>query len=108
MYRWVIDDLNSNRMRSRVIMSVDKVIGYAFLYPATGFSDRNFASFGFLDPVAANRERSILLLDWAIAECTKEGRKEKFLQIATEIIEHNRKAYRTLLDNGSIPKLPEV
>ena len=78
MYRWVIDDLNSNRMRSRVIMSVDKAIGYAFLYPATGFSDRNFASFGFLDPVAANRERSILLLDWAIAECTKDGRKLLF------------------------------
>lgn len=78
MYRWVIDDLNSNRIRSRVIMSVSDVIGYAFLYPATGFSDRNFASFGFIDPVAANRERSFLLLDWAIAECRKDGKKLLF------------------------------
>ncbi|EQD59060.1 hypothetical protein B1B_08356, partial [mine drainage metagenome] len=37
----------------------------------------------------------------------KHESKAKFLQIATEIIEHNRKAYRTLLDNGSIAKLPE-
>ncbi len=37
----------------------------------------------------------------------KHESKEKFLQIATEIIEHNRKAYQTLLDNGSITKLPE-
>ena len=78
MYRWVIDELNNNRIRSRVIMSVDRVIGYAFIYPATGFSDRNFASFGFTDPVTANRERSILLLDWAMAECTKDGRKLLF------------------------------
>ncbi|MGC8514685.1 MAG: GNAT family N-acetyltransferase [Thermoplasmata archaeon] len=78
MYRWVIDDLNKNRIRSRVIMSIDKVIGYAFLYPATGFSDRNFASFGFIDPVTANRERSFILLDWAITECRKDGRKLLF------------------------------
>jgi malate dehydrogenase (oxaloacetate-decarboxylating) len=38
----------------------------------------------------------------------KHESKEKFLKIATEIIEHNRMAYSTLLDNGSIPKLPEV
>jgi GNAT superfamily N-acetyltransferase len=75
MYRWVINDLNSNRIRSRVILSVSNVIGYAFVFPATGFSDRNFASFGFLDPALANRERSLLLLDWAIAECRKDMRK---------------------------------
>ena len=78
MYHWVIDELNINKIRSRVIMSLDRVIGYAFLYPATGFSDRNFASFGFIDPVTANRERSFILLDWAIAECRKDGRKLLF------------------------------
>ncbi len=78
MYRWVIDDLNNNRMRSRVIMSLDRVIGYAFLYPATGFSDRYFASFGFKDPLSANTERSNILLDWAIRECRKENRKLLF------------------------------
>ena len=75
MYRWVISDLDNNRIRSRVIMSLNKVIGYAFLYSATGFSDRNFASFGFMDPVTANRERSFLLIDWAIGECRKDRRK---------------------------------
>ena len=75
MYRWVISDLDNNRIRSRVIMSLNKVIGYAFLYSATGFSDRNFASFGFMDPVTANGERSCLLIDWAIGECRKDRKK---------------------------------
>jgi GNAT superfamily N-acetyltransferase len=75
MYRWVISDLDNNRIRSRVIMSLNKVIAYSFLYSATGFSDRNFASFGFMDPVTANRERSFLLIDWAISECRKDRKK---------------------------------
>lgn len=34
--------------------------------------------------------------------------KKKFLEIATDIIEENRKAYAALLDSGSIRPKPEM
>lgn len=63
-FQIVIDSLNSNQMKSRVILSGINVSAYAFVTPSQLHKDRLHATVGFTDPQFANEERANNLLQW--------------------------------------------
>ncbi len=78
MYAWIISELDQNRCKSRVIVSQNKVIGYAFIYAPSGYSDRYFLSLGFVTPEDSNEERFQLLMDWGRLEARSSHKKLLF------------------------------
>lgn len=60
----VIAALNSNQIKSRVILSGINVSAYAFLTPSTDLTDRVYGSAGFTNPDFVNEERVSTLLSW--------------------------------------------
>lgn len=60
----VIDALNSNKLKSRVILSGINVSAYAFITPSVDLTDRIYGSVGFTDPSFVTEERVDNLLTW--------------------------------------------
>lgn len=60
----VIDALNSNRLKSRVILSGINVSAYAFITPSNELTDRIYGSVGFTDPSFITDDRVNNLLNW--------------------------------------------
>lgn len=60
----LIESLNSNRIKSRVILSGINVSAYAFITPSTDHTDRLYATLGFTDPKFASQERVDNLMSW--------------------------------------------
>ncbi len=60
----IIESLNSNQIKSRVILSGINVSGYAFVTPSHLHKDRLHATVGFTDPQFATEERVDNLMGW--------------------------------------------
>lgn len=60
----VIDALNSNKIKSRVILSGINVSAYAFITPSTDLTDRIYGNVGFTDPSFVSEDRANNLLTW--------------------------------------------
>lgn len=86
MFQGVIEDLNENKVKSRLIVSGEKPAGYAYYRIPENMSDRILGNVGFVDVEAANSERAENLLGWLIAEAKSMGR---FVMI-NEIFNGNR------------------
>ena len=63
-FEGLIQELNANRLKSRVILSGINVSGYAFVAPSTDYGDRIYGSVGFTNPSFATEERLSNLLTW--------------------------------------------
>ncbi len=92
-FEGLIQELNANRLKSRVILSGINVSAYAFVAPSTDYGDRIYGSIGFTDPSFATEERLSNLLAWLedMARLQRkylmidkmfnaEGLEEKYLQ----------------------------
>lgn len=60
----LIQELNANRLKSRVILSGINVSAYAFVAPSNDYGDRVYGSIGFTDPSFATEERLSSLIIW--------------------------------------------
>ncbi len=63
-FKPLIESLNSNQIKSRVILSGINVSGYAFVMPSHLHKDRLHATVGFTDPDFATEERVDKLMGW--------------------------------------------
>ena len=73
MYSGIIAMLVQNNLKSRVIISNNVVVAYAFLIRPNDFSDRIYAHFGFNSEMAANTTRLDTLIAWAINDARSSG-----------------------------------
>ncbi len=64
-FKGIIDLLNSNKIKSRVILSGINVAAYGFVMESQNLDDRIYGSLGFTDPAFANETRLRNLLEWA-------------------------------------------
>lgn len=60
----IIEALNANKMKSRVVLSGINVSAYAFITPSVQHTDRLYATVGFTDPKFATEERTDNLMSW--------------------------------------------
>ncbi len=60
----LIESLNANRIKSRVILSGINVSAYAFITPSNEHTDRLYATVGFTDPQFVSAERTGNLMKW--------------------------------------------
>ena len=73
MYSGIIAMLDQNNLKSRVIISNNVVVAYAFLIRPNDFSDRIYAHIGFVNDIAANTTRLDTLITWARNEARYSG-----------------------------------
>ena len=73
MYSGIIAMLDQNNLKSRVIISNNVVVAYAFLIRPNDFSDRMYAHFGFETDTAASTTRLDTLITWARNEARYSG-----------------------------------
>ena len=70
----VIERLNSNEIKSRVILSGVNVAAYAYIMESKEKTDRIYGSIGFVDEKYCTEERINNLLEWVSSEAKKNGR----------------------------------
>lgn len=70
----VIESLNSNQIKSRVILSGINVSGYAFVTPSHLHKDRLHATVGFTDPKFATEDRVDNLMGWLEGHARAQGK----------------------------------
>ena len=95
-FRGIISLLNSNKIKSRVILSGINVAAYGFVMESQHLDDRIYGSLGFTDPSFASETRLKNLIDWAenIASSMK-----RYLMI-NEIFNSESLGEKYLLDHG--------
>ena len=71
----VVDSLNANRMKSMAILSDGKPAGYAFFMEPGIFSDRLYASVGFVSPELYLESRLGTIMEWLIGATAESGKK---------------------------------
>lgn len=73
-FQGIIDDLNANRIKSRLILSGKEPAGYAYyLLPGT-MSDRILGNLGFVDKKYSTDGRCENLMKWLLQEGKSQGR----------------------------------
>ncbi|WP_337860482.1 GNAT family N-acetyltransferase [Ferroplasma sp.] len=77
-YTSIINLLNENKIRSRIIMHKNQFIGYAYIMDSQDKSDRLYADAGFVSPKKITDERVNELFTWLIG-IAKESRKKLML-----------------------------
>lgn len=90
----LIQQLNSNKLKSRVILSGINVSAYAFVAPNPDYGDRIYGSIGFTDRSFATEERLSNLLAW-LEDIARLQRKYLMIDSmfnAEELEEHFLKA----------------
>ncbi|HKJ96615.1 MAG TPA: hypothetical protein VJ944_02595, partial [Thermoplasmataceae archaeon] len=70
----IIEDLNENRIKSRLIMSNKEPAGYAYYVMPESMTDRILGNVGFVDGKFASGERAENLLGWLLNESKSMGR----------------------------------
>ncbi|WP_188681725.1 GNAT family N-acetyltransferase [Thermogymnomonas acidicola] len=73
-FRAIINLLNSNRIKSRVILSGINVAAYGFFMDSSEMRDRSFATVGFTDPAFANEQRLRNIVEWIVGSVSSSGR----------------------------------
>lgn len=70
----IIEDLNENRIKSRLILSGKKPAGYVYYLVNEQMTDRILGNIGFVEGSMATGDRARNLLEWLIAEGRESGR----------------------------------
>ncbi len=70
----IIEDLNENRIKSRLILSNRDPAGYAYYIVPEGMSDRILGNVGFVDQKYATGDRTENLMNWLTAEAKSANR----------------------------------
>lgn len=92
----VIEALNSNKIKSRVVLSGINVSAYAFITPSSDLNDRIYASMGFTDPVFATEDRIVKLLTWL----EENARVQKKYVMLNDIFNAEETAEKVMLSRG--------
>lgn len=95
-FQKVIEDLDENRIKSRLILAGKKPAGYAYYIMAEGMSDRVLGNVGFVEPEYATKDRADNLLKWLISEGDSMGR----VVMINDIFNGNTDTADALRDNG--------
>ncbi|WMT50888.1 MAG: GNAT family N-acetyltransferase [Ferroplasma sp.] len=77
-YTSIINLLNENKIKSRIILNKNEFIGYAYVMDSSDKSDRLYADIGFISPKKITEARLKELFDWLI-EIARESRKKLML-----------------------------
>lgn len=70
----IIDGLNANSIKSRLILAGSEPAGYAYYLNSTSMSDRILGNAGFVDEKFANEERCMNLIQWLKDEGDSQGK----------------------------------
>lgn len=92
----IIDELNNNKVKSRVILKGIEVAAYAYIIESREESDRMFGSVGFTDSKYCTDDRLNNLMHWILDEARKIN---KFVMM-DEIFNCNEKSGITLKQLG--------
>ena len=92
----VIESLNANKIKSRVILSGINVSAYAFVTPSGDFTDRLYGSVGFTSPAFASEDRLGNLLSW-LEDAAKAQKKYVMLN---EIYNAEEMAEKVMFSRG--------
>lgn len=77
-YTSIINLLNENKIKSRIILNKNEFIGYAYVMDSSDKSDRLYADIGFISGKKINEERLNELFDW-LTGIANESRKKLML-----------------------------
>jgi GNAT superfamily N-acetyltransferase len=77
-YTSIINLLNENKIKSRIILNKNEFIGYAYVMDSSDKSDRLYADIGFISQKKITEARLKELFDWLIG-IAKESRKKLML-----------------------------
>ncbi len=64
-FRYIIENLDSNEFKNRVLLHDNEVVAYSFLVPSR-YRDRDVANIGFMDKKFCNGMRSNNLVNWIL------------------------------------------
>lgn len=95
-YRGIIEQLNSNKIKSRIILSGINVAAYAFVMESQHMDDRVYGSIGFTDSGFATVERIQNLVSWAESIAKTQNR---YLMV-NDVFNAESLSERYLLDHG--------
>ena len=95
-YRDIIERLNENKIKSRIILNGITVAGYAFVMESNLLSDRIYGSLGFTDGAFASEVRIRNLVEWAENIAKAQG---KYLMI-NDIFRAEEASEKILTDTG--------
>ena len=95
-YRDIIERLNENKIKSRIILNGITVAGYAFVMESALLNDRIYGSLGFTDSAFATGDRVRNLVEWAENIAKAQG---KYLMI-NEIFRAEDTSAKLLTDSG--------
>jgi GNAT superfamily N-acetyltransferase len=95
-YHDIIERLNENKIKSRIILNGITVAGYAFVMESSLLNDRIYGSLGFTDSAFATDERMRNLVAWAENVARSQG---KYLMI-NEIFRAEDTSEKFLTDSG--------
>ncbi len=69
-FRYIIENLDNNRFRNRVLIHDNEVVAYSFLVPSR-YRDRDIANIGFTDKKFCNEIRSKDLVNWVLLNSSR-------------------------------------
>lgn len=77
-YTSIINLLNENKIKSRIILNKNEFIGYAYVMDSSDKSDRLYADIGFISPKKITEARLKELFDW-LTGIARESKKKLML-----------------------------
>ncbi|AGO61651.1 GNAT family N-acetyltransferase [Ferroplasma acidarmanus] len=95
-YSSVIELLNENKIRYRIIMHKNELVGYAYIMDSTDKSDRLYADIGFTSPKKITEDRLKEIFEWLTGIASKEKKK----LMLNPIINGNETSEKYLMDSG--------
>lgn len=95
-YSSVIELLNENKIRYRIIMHKNELVGYAYIMDSTDKSDRLYADIGFTSPKKITEDRLKEIFEWLTGIASKEKKK----LMLNPIINGNETSEKYLTDSG--------
>ncbi len=98
----LVEQLNSNRIKSRAIASAGRVVCYAFFLTPESMSDRYYGMVGFIDEESYSEARLQNLLSWLNAEASSAGK----ILLINEVF--NGKDYDRALKEAGFEKLERL
>ncbi len=95
-YSSVIELLNENKIKYRIIMHKNELVGYAYIMDSTDKSDRLYADIGFTSPKKITEDRLKEIFEWLTGIASKEKKK----LMLNPIINGNETSEKYLMDSG--------
>ncbi|MCL4348873.1 MAG: GNAT family N-acetyltransferase [Candidatus Thermoplasmatota archaeon] len=95
-YSSVIELLNENKIRYRIIMHKNELVGYAYIMDSTDKSDRLYADIGFTSPKKITEDRLKEIFEWLTGIASKEKKK----LMLNPVINGNETSEKYLTDSG--------